>query len=312
MTNEKTKRKKMEDTAIAYQNKDIASKIFGENLKEKSFAAYGVKLPKVVDVLPTNLPIIEANELRIDNLFLLEDGSLALVDYESDYADENKIKYLNYVVRTLKRNMKINHLRKKIRMIVIYTADIEPEQTSSRLDVGCLQFQMEEAFLSEINASAIEAQISEKIQKKISLTSEEQMQLIILPLTHKTKEEKQESVKRNFELVKNIEDEKIRTFVLSGMLVFADKIVTREESKRIKDWIMMTKVGQLFEEEKQEAIKEAIKETTKQVTEQATKKAMIGAARKMLLKNMPVEVILDITESLTRKELEQLEKEISK
>lgn len=302
MTNKKTKKRTSGNTTIAYQNKDIASKIFGENLKEKSFAVYGIRLPKIVDVLPTNLPLIEANELRIDNLFLLEDGSLALVDYESDYADENKIKYLNYVVRTLKRNMKTNHLCKKIRMIVIYTADIEPAQTSSRLDVGCLQFQLEEAFLSELNTTSIEEQILEKIQRKIPLTPEEQMQLIILPLTHKAKKEKQESVKRYFDWIKDIEDKKIQTFVLSGMLVFADKIITNEESKQMKEWIRMTKVGQLFEEEKQEAVKKAIIKTTKE----STRVANIKIAKKLLKKGMSVEEILDITEVLTREEVERL------
>ena len=32
-----------------------------------------------------------------------------------------------------------------------------------------------------------------------------------------------------------------------GMLVFADKVITTEDSKQIKEWIMMTKVGLLFE-----------------------------------------------------------------
>ncbi len=49
----------------------------------KSLAVYGVNLPKIKAVMPTNLPAIEANELRIDNLFRLEDDSLALIDYES-------------------------------------------------------------------------------------------------------------------------------------------------------------------------------------------------------------------------------------
>jgi hypothetical protein len=73
--------KKMENTSsIAYQNKDIASKVFAENFKGKSLKVYGLDVPKVVQVLPTNLPEITANELRIDNLFLLEDGTLAIID----------------------------------------------------------------------------------------------------------------------------------------------------------------------------------------------------------------------------------------
>ena len=34
-------------TDIAYQNKDITAKYFGENLKEKSFSAYGLEIPKI-------------------------------------------------------------------------------------------------------------------------------------------------------------------------------------------------------------------------------------------------------------------------
>lgn len=290
----KNEEKKGTDTEIAYQNKDITSKILGENLKNKSFSVYGINIPKIVEVLPTNLPVIEANELRLDNLFLLEDGSLALVDYESTYADVNKIKYLNYIIRTLKRNLQQNHMMKPIRMLVIYTADIEPGQTEAKLDVGCLRFQLEEAFLGSLDSTEIENRIRNKIQKKEPLTQEEQMQLIILPLTYKGTEKKQKSVKRCFELVKGIEEESVQTFLLSGILVFADKIVTREDSESIKRWIMLTKVGQLFEEEKIEAVKAAKKETEQR------------AAERMLAKGMSVEDVLEVTEILTREEVEEM------
>ncbi len=49
---------------IAYQNKDITAKVMGETLKGKSLAAFGLPHLKVVDILPTNLPVIESNELR--------------------------------------------------------------------------------------------------------------------------------------------------------------------------------------------------------------------------------------------------------
>ena len=68
------------NSSIAWQNKDVTSKYFGDNLKGKSFAVYGLELPEIKEVQPTNLPAIEANELRLDHLFLLQDDSLALVD----------------------------------------------------------------------------------------------------------------------------------------------------------------------------------------------------------------------------------------
>ena len=195
---------------IAYQNKDITSKILGEKLKNKSFSVYGVKVPKIIRVLSTNLPAIQANELRIDNLFLLEDGSLALVDYESDYKHEDKIKYLDYIARTIKRCMEEEDAQiaypLKIRMIVIYTADIEPRQTCSVLDVGCLRVQVEEAFLKQINSRETETHLKNRIDEGKALSDEEQMQLIILPLTYPGREEKQECIRRCFEMVKKVRE----------------------------------------------------------------------------------------------------------
>ena len=88
---------------IAYQNKDILFKILGQTYKEKSFAAYGIDLPPIRELLPTSLPKISANEKDIDNLFLLEDGTYAIVDYESEFKKLNKIKYLNYIARVMEK-----------------------------------------------------------------------------------------------------------------------------------------------------------------------------------------------------------------
>ena len=51
-------------------------------------------------------------------------------------------------------------------------------------------------------------------------------------------------------LAKEIRNEKECLFVLSGMLVFADKIIDCELSRQVKEWIRMTKIGKLYEQEK--------------------------------------------------------------
>ena len=110
---------------IAYQNKDVASKTTSERLIGKSLAPFGLPDLRIVNILPTNLPAIESNELRLDNLFLLSDDSLAIIDYESEFSRENFVKYINYIGRVLKRysiSGKLGEIH-EIRMIVIYTAD---------------------------------------------------------------------------------------------------------------------------------------------------------------------------------------------
>ena len=81
------------------------------------------------------LPAIESNELRLDNLFLLEDEAVAIIDYESHYSRENFVKYLNYAARMVKRYAIQKRLPelKTLRIIVIYTADVETSPTEYNL-----------------------------------------------------------------------------------------------------------------------------------------------------------------------------------
>lgn len=98
------------------------------------------------------------------------------------------------------------------------------------------------------------------------------MQMIILPLTYRGESKKKESIKELFELTKEIQEEETQLFLLSGILVFTDKVIDREIAKQIKEWIKMTKVTRLFEEEKIEAINEAVNETLQQMVKKMLEK----------------------------------------
>ena len=113
---------------------------------------YGLHIPKVVRLLPTNLPAIEANEWRIDNLLDLQDGSIGILDYESDYKEEDKSKYLNYMSRVYRKMVKDGMGDKDIRMLVIYTADIRPESVKTNITKTGFSMNIETAFLSELDS----------------------------------------------------------------------------------------------------------------------------------------------------------------
>ena len=273
-------------TGIAYQNKDIVSKFFAESLKEKSLNVYGLNVPKVVGVLPTNLPTVEANELRIDNIFLLEDGSYAIIDYESRYRYINKVKYLGYVLRVLRRLIKDKvDLRKvKIRIIIIYTADVRRGTTEPAFQAGAVQLITEEAFLIEIDADAEFQRILEKVEEKQPLDEEDQMKMIILPLAYHGKERQKEAAKKMVELIKSIEEQNTQRFLFAGVLSFTDKIIDEEVAEEIRRRLEMTKVGRIIYEEKiaygkevADRVKEEVtKEVTKSVTTFQIEKAIAG------------------------------------
>ena len=80
-------------------------------------------------------------------------------------------------------------------------------------------------------------------------------------------------------------------FIVAGILTAANKFIDSEYSKQIKEWIRLTKVARLFEEEKIEAVNNARKEERLQI------------ARNMLAAGDDIVKVMQVT-SLTRAEID--------
>ncbi len=248
------KGKDMGSTEITYQNKDITSKLLAENLKGKSFRVYGLDLPEIRHVLPTNIPTVKANELRLDNIFELADGTAAIVDYESAYSEGDKVKYLNYLAGIASRYQKEKEPCPKLRMVVIYTGDIKRKQVSMEYDIGAVKMSLECAFLSELDYKGIFQRLEQKIKRNERLDDGELMEVIVMPLSYQKAEEKQQKIRETVALAAQIQDRGQQLFALSGILAFTDKVIDRETANKIRRAIEMTQVAQIFEEEKQQAL----------------------------------------------------------
>lgn len=238
--------KKNTDTAIAYQNKDIVSKFFGDRMKGKSLSLFHLKSDlKVVDVRPTNIPIVQARELRMDNLFELEDGSVAILDYESQYKTENFTKYGRYIMEVLDRCLREGKLP-DIHMMVLYTADIE--EVNTILECTACKIRVEASYLMEVPSD----KWLEDAKRHISegkVTDEVLMHLVILPLTYKGEEEKQKAIRQCADLARQIPDKEQESFVMAGILTFTDKIISDETKQYIKEVLGMTQVGKMLMDE---------------------------------------------------------------
>ena len=282
---------------IAYQNKDIEFKLMSETYKEKSFDAYGLKLPKIKEVLPTNLPAVSANEMRIDNLFLLEDDTVAIVDYESEDKTSNRVKYINYIGRIMQRYDSQGIRIPELRMIVIYTGDVETAKDT--WEIPCLTLKMEQVFIHSLPDAEIYQSVKKKLENNETLSEKELMQLIILPLAKKGKEAKQKMIEQVVDLAKQIEDENTQAFVITGILVSSDKFIDRDYAKSARRYLSMTKVFQILEEEKQEAINIARKNERRE-----TRLEMIES----FIKAGTDTLTLMQATGLTKEELEEIKK----
>ena len=203
-----------DDHPIAYQNKDITSKVLAEAFKGKTFRVYGLNLPEIRAVLPTNIPAVTVKELRLDNLFKLADGTAAIVDYESDYKKADKVKYLNYLTGIANRYLDEKRDCPQLHMIVIYTGDITRKQVSAEYNVGAVKVTLEPAFLSELDSDRIFRQLKSKVEKNELLEDEDLMKFIIMPLSYRKKEEKEKKIRETVTLATHIQDRRQQIFIL--------------------------------------------------------------------------------------------------
>lgn len=89
-------------------------------------------------------------------------------------------------------------------------------------------------------------------------------------------------------------------------MVFADKVITREDLREMEEWIMMTKFDQLFEEKRIQYGKEQ----AKKATEKATRKTSRDIAKNMLVKGFVPEDIREVVKTLSIEEIRRLEDEV--
>ena len=144
--------------------------------------------------------------------------------------------------------------------MIIYTADVKREQVKTVFDCGGYAVRIEAAFLSELDSESIRTKLNEKVKNGEALTEEELMEFIILPLSYPSKEKKREVLVETVNLAEQIADRKTSTFVLSGLLVFSDKIMDAETRERIRRTIEMTQIEKMIRDEEAQKYEKLIAE----------------------------------------------------
>ena len=80
-------------------DKDALHKVLAQAYKGKNFAILGIKLPPIHELLPA----IPLRDSFIDSLFLLEDGTYAVVEYASGCHKTEMVKYTQHLAEIMER-----------------------------------------------------------------------------------------------------------------------------------------------------------------------------------------------------------------
>ena len=94
---------------------------------------------------------------------------------------------------------------------------------------------------------------------------------MLLPLTYKGKEKKQEIIKECVGLAIQLQDKEQETFALAGILTFTDKIISKETQKYIEEVLEMIQVGKmLIDKGRQEGDMETARKTAGNMIKRGT------------------------------------------
>lgn len=272
----------MSAKGITYQAKDVLFKTLSEMFKDKALIMYGLDYPKIVEMLPNEFPQVKADERRADSIFLLEDGSILLLEYESNNRiTENMYKYIDYVLRISRKYYEENKIIKKINVAVIYASNIE--KAEDNFNIGSVGIDVKSVFMKNYDGDTIYKEVEKKIKNGIALEDIDLMNLILLPLM-KSMKDKHELIKDTIELAKEVKDEKNQYFIIAGVLTSTDKFIDEKYANTVRSWLKMTKVEKIFEKEKEKAMEEAMNKGEKSKAIEIAKNLMDILSIEMIAK----------------------------
>ena len=280
---------------ITQSNKDVMFKVLSQSYTNKSLAVYGLDLPRIKSMLPGSYPAVTATETHADNPFLLEDGTLLILEYESTTSKDDFLKYAGYVVNAFRRLRKEGVEVTSVVIAVVYTGDIAV--ADNEFDVGALRVRVEQVYLSRFDTNAMLADLTAKIESGGRLDDDDVMRLIILPLTEPDKAKKQKLIEDAVGLAKKLRDEGQKMFAVAGIVTATNKFIDEDYLKKLKEWIKMTKLARLYEEEKVEAVNQAVYQAVNQKSKEI--------ARNFLASGLDIAQVMQAT-GLTRADIDEI------
>ena len=224
---------------ISGHNNDIIMKATAAMFKDKTLEVFGLKSAKIVDIMPTVLPVVEAKEKRVDFVFLLEDDTLLHLEFQTTVPKNFLRRVAYYGARLVERhNMDVN-------TAVIYSGRIE--SAPELLSKGSLCYRVTNVFLKSMDGDAEYNRIKPLIEQGQELEEVDLLKLILLPLM-KSQEPETEMTIKAAQLAKSA-NSKLTDFVIGSIIAITDKFLPEDYKKRLLEVLSMTQIEEWIREE---------------------------------------------------------------
>jgi RecG-like helicase len=173
----------MGDSNIAHNYQDIIFKKMTELFKDETLEYYGLNLPKIVSVKPTELPTIKVSNQNMDFVFELEDNSLLHLEFQTTHKKADLLRFLQYDLALYAKE------KRKINTVVIYSGKYK--KAKKGLEIGPINYTVQQVFMIKYDGVKRYQEIKEKIEKSEELTDKDLMDIVFLALMKNEKEEEE-------------------------------------------------------------------------------------------------------------------------
>ncbi|MDR2167020.1 MAG: hypothetical protein LBE35_04105 [Clostridiales bacterium] len=242
-------------TKISRNVNDIVLKLASGAFRDTNLELFGVKTPKIKELISVELPVVEASESRADFIFLLEDDSYLHFEFETGYNVSSLIKAAIYNLRLYERD------GRQVRSVIIYTADVKTRPKG--LNIGSLEYSPDMIMMADYDGDAVYRDLDAKIKGGQELADIDILNLIFLPLMRHSIDRK-ELTEKSIELAQTITDERKRSISLAATYSFATKYLDAANLRKLKEVIRkMTLIEMVVEDVMVERMYENMVETAK-------------------------------------------------
>ncbi|MBP2023431.1 hypothetical protein J2Z44_003268 [Clostridium punense] len=275
---------------------DTVMKKAMEFFKDNAVKFFGIST-KVVASAETEIKTIDIKNNSIDYLFHTENGELLHFEFQTTDKKDDLKRFLYYDASLYYRE------NKRVRTMVIYSADIEEVQTE--IDIGTIKYSIEAFYMKNLDGDEKIEYLRNKINNKEHLTDEDILNLTFIPLM-KTKMSKSERALESIELASKIPESNEKLKCMSLLYALFEKFGDKESKKKFMEVFKLTEIGRMLREDGKEEGK--LEGKAEMLIKQLIKKfKSVPEEYKNRIKGLPEETIEVIaTEIFDIKSLDEL------
>jgi hypothetical protein len=274
------------DTKVSKHTNDIIQKYASGLFRNATLEFYGIKIPKIKELINVELPILEVGASSMDFIFLLEDDSYLHFEFQTAYNKNDLIRFAYYDVRLFERD------GRPVTTVIIYSANVKRADT--KLTVGSLTYNPGKIMMIDYDGNAIYMELQAKILDGKALDDVDMLKLIFLPLM-KNDIPKDELAVQSLKLAQTIPDTAKRNACIAAAFAFGSKYLDGDKMESLLEVIRMTDLAVIFRQEGRE---------------EGWKESKIEIAKNALQAGVNVELVAEIT-GLSVAVIEKLQTETS-